>query len=209
MELKNVELGTNIKFTDETGTHYFAEGDNVICIVGDKRYTGTITCVGTYKDDEQEFLAFSLNTSDKNRPFSYSSEIIKVDDITYICKNPLADDIPEMTDEERDKKTFCTVLKNVTGGNDKAVENVYDKMKNVMELFDIPLDKAIACSIYSFENRCSIYEPLNDICGIDMKALEDTLPALEKARDFSALMALHYFGDVIKTFCDWLKTDEK
>ena len=209
MELKKVELETTIKFTDETGTHYFSEGDNVICIVGDERYTGTITCIGIYKDDEQELLAFNINTSDKNKPFSYSSEIIKADDITYICKNPLADDIPEMTDEEREKKTFCTILKNVTGGTDKEVENVYKNLKNTMEMFSIPLDEAIACSIYAFENKCSINVPLKDICGVDIEALENTLPEMERAMNLSLTMALHYFGEMINTFGDWLKSDKK
>ena len=49
----NIELGSNIKFTDENGTHTYVEGDDVICCCGEKeRYIGKIICIGVYREDE-------------------------------------------------------------------------------------------------------------------------------------------------------------
>ena len=50
MSLK-IEVGTNIKCTDETGSYYFYEGDKIICHVGEKVYNGTISWIGAYREN--------------------------------------------------------------------------------------------------------------------------------------------------------------
>ena len=44
---------------------------------------------------------------------------------------------------------------------------------------------------------------------MDVEALENTLPEMEHAMNLSLTMALHYFGEMINTFGDWLKSDKK
>ncbi len=87
----NVELGAYIKFTDVDGTNKtFFEGDEVICCVGtEKRYVGRIVQIGNYQEDEEtdSELAIHLDTSVSKT--SYSGEVVKFADITYICKKPL------------------------------------------------------------------------------------------------------------------------
>lgn len=211
MELQNIEIGANIKFTDEDGVHTFVEGDNVICIVGDERYTGVISGIGNYKDseDEEAWRAMCLNTSDKKNTRTFSSEIIKIDDITYICKNFLADDVKEeRTQEEIEKNTFVTMISGL--GYDKTgVEKAYEAIKKVKDQFDIPMDKMIACSIYSLQNHCSIEVPLKDMCGIDVEYMEGLIEPFEKATLFSIGMVLTYFTSLLSDFVDTFTPDKK
>lgn len=158
MELKKADFGTNITFKDEDGVHTFIKGDDIICIVGEDRYIGTITQMGYYNSDDgtESSKAICIDTSDKNNDRKYSSEIINVDDITYITKNPLADTVKEKrTQEEIEKNTFITMICSL--GYDKAeVETLYNNVKKTKDQFSIPMDKMIACTVYSLTNHCSI-----------------------------------------------------
>lgn len=196
----SIETRGHINFTDEGVTTTFNEGDNVICCVGDEeRHIGKITAIGSWKENEdaEPYQVICIDTSKSAK--SYSSEIIKVDDITYICKNPLADNIePPMSKKEADKKTYVSML--VGLGYDKAlVEKAWTSMEKVMDCFDIPVDKALACSLYSIANKCSIYKPLKDICGVDIKEMEKLLNNLESAATFSMGMAIKSFGDLLES----------
>lgn len=196
----NIEIGANIKFTDENGTRTFVEGDNVICCRGEKeRYVGKITCIGVYREDESSEPEQAICIDTSKSKTSYSSEVIKVKDITYICKNILDDknNIP-LTKEEQDKKTFIGLLTGL-GYKDKAkVENVYDHMKNVMATYDIPFEKAVACTIYALSNNCSIEVPLKEMCGVDIKEIERMIPKLEKAAQFCMGMAIKSLGELLE-----------
>lgn len=79
MELNKAKIGTCIKFTNKIGTYAFIEGDDVVCIAEQKRYFGIITYIGTCQEAGEEFQVIRIATSD----------MIKIDDITNICKNPL------------------------------------------------------------------------------------------------------------------------
>ena len=202
----SIETKGHINFTDEGITTTFNEGDNVICCVGnEERYVGKITAIGTWKENEytDPYQVICIDTSKSAK--SYSSEIIKVDDITYICKNPLADNIePPMSKKESDKKTYVSMLVGL-GYEPSKVENAWVSMEKVMDNFDIPVDKALACSLYSIENKCSIIEPLKDICGIDIREMEDFLEILEKTQKFSIGMAMKYFGECIELIGKYIK----
>lgn len=176
----NIEIKPNISFTDNDTTTTFYEGDNVICCIGDEeRYTGKIIAIGNYKEteDSEPYEVICIDTSKSAR--SYSSEIIKTSDITYICKNPLADKVIEpMSKEESDKKTFCGMLIGL-GYDEKQVENLWENAKKIMKIYNIPVTKMTACTVYSLKNNCSVSVPIKIICGIDIEEMKKDIDDLE------------------------------
>ena len=175
----SIDMKPHINFTDEGVTTAFYEGDNVICCVGDKeRYTGKIIKIGNWKETEESetYEVICIDTSKSAR--SYSSEIIKTADITYIYKNPI-DEEPAMSKEEMDKKTYCGMLVGL-GYDEKQIENLWDNAKKIMKIYNIPVIKMIACTVYSLKNNCSINVPIKSICGIDLDEIEKDIDNLEK-----------------------------
>ena len=193
MKLNNIEIGATLKYTNEDGTvTNFYEGDEVICVTETERHTGTIAAVGTYGDTGE--VAVNINTSDKKNPLKYSSVIVKASDIKYICKNPLADKTNLLSQEDNEKKTFVSVLTGFGYDNSTGqIDVLWDKSKKTMDSFNIPIDKMIACTVYSLENKCSINVPLKDMCGVDVEYINTTLlPQLESAAILSLGMVGKY-----------------
>lgn len=123
------DFGTNIKFTDKDGTHMFNEGDNVVCHVGEgNAFVGKIIFIGICRQDNggEAERVICLDTS-KSRT-SYSCEIIKLEDITYICTCPLygANGFPDVEKAEYSieiaKKTYDLSLKAV-----EVLVNIYNE----------------------------------------------------------------------------------
>ena len=205
----NIESVGKIDFTDEGETTTFYEGDEVICCIGDdKRYVGKINAVGYWKDSEEDepYEVISINTSKGDR--SYSTEVIKVDEITYMCKNPLKDSIePPLSKEEADKKTFVSMLVNL--GYEKAtVETLWEKMQKIMKCFDIPVEKALACMLYSLENKCSIYEPMKEICGVDIVEMDKMVSGLEKTQTYTIGMAINGLCKLFSAIGEYIRGEE-
>lgn len=171
----------HINFKDEGVTTTFYEGDSVICCIGsEERYEGKIIGIGNWKesDESESCEVICIDTSKNSR--SYSSEIIKIEDITYICKNPLAEESNTvMSKDEMNKKTYCGMLIGLGYDKDK-VENLWDKAKKTMKIYDIPVTKMTACTVYSLKNNCNINVPLKMICGIDIEEIEHDINDLEK-----------------------------
>ena len=206
----SIETRGCINFIDDGVTTTFNERDNVICCVGDEeRHVGTITAIGLWKENEdvEPYQVVCIDTS-KNAK-SYLSEIIKVDDITYICKNPLKDKLePPISKKEADKRTYVGMLVGL-GYEPTKVEKAWMHMEKIMDVYNIPVDKALACSLYSITNQCSIFEPLKDICGVDIKEMEKLVDNLEKTSRFSVGMAMKYFGELLKIISKVFKGKEK
>ena len=115
----DLEMRYHLEHKSERGTILdYLEGDEVICKVGDKVYSGTITKIGYdfETDPSQAKPAIYLDTSESRT--SRSGEVILVDDITYLYNDTVEykkeaihelidmvmkkyDD--DMTDEEQDK----------------------------------------------------------------------------------------------------------
>lgn len=205
----DIETNTNLKFTDDGITTIFYEGDNVICCLREeKRYVGKITAIGSWREtkDSEPCRVICIDTSKSAK--SFSSEIIKIEDITYICKNPIKEKLePKMSKEEMNKKLFISMLIGL-GYETKAVEKYYNKMKKIMDRFDIPADKALACTLYSLENGCSIEVPLKDICGVDIKELEELIENLESAVTYGLGMTIKSFGDLLKMIGKYISGEE-
>lgn len=179
--MNNIKAKSYIEFTKDGITEKFYEGDNVICRTTDKEYTGTITCVGEFKENEdaESVTVICLDTS--KSVWSHSSEIIKFDDIEFMCKDFLADaDIDDsMTDEEMKKNTYISLF--VGMGYDRTkVENMWANVDKLMKQFDLPFEKVMSCMIYSLKYECSIEIPLKLICGIDVTGMQNDIVKFEK-----------------------------
>lgn len=105
-----VDFGVNIKFMDKDGTQIFHEGDNVVCYVGDgNAYVGKITEIGTCRQDNNSEPERVICLDTSKGKTSYSCEIIRTEDITYICRYPLCGDngFPDV-----EKAEFCIEVTN-------------------------------------------------------------------------------------------------
>ena len=141
----NVELGANIKFTDEDGTHTFTEGDNVICCLGDeKRYVGKITCIGNYQENEDSEPEQAICIDTSKSKTSYSSEIVKTADILMEtakeCSAMAVKAFAELIDVfkeavasgETDIPTFSEILDLVTENWSKLVDDDKEKVTKIL-----------------------------------------------------------------------------
>lgn len=67
-EIKKLKIKAKhyIEYTKDGITDKFHEGDKVICRTADKEHTGTITCVGEFKENEEAepvtVICLTLNT---------------------------------------------------------------------------------------------------------------------------------------------------
>ncbi len=179
--MNNIKAKHYIEYTKDGITDKFHEGDKVICRTADKKYTGTITCVGEFKENEEvkPVVVICLNTS--KSVWSYSSEIIKFDDIEFMCKDFLADTNinSDISDEEARKNTYIHMFTGM--GYDKSkVENVWNSLEKLMKQFDIPFEKTMGCMIYALKYDCGIEIPLKNICGIDVGLMEKSMPVYQK-----------------------------
>mgnify|MGYP000370636581 FL=1 len=126
-----------IEYTKDGITDKFHEGDKVICRTADKEYTGTIACVGEFKENEEAEPVTVICLDTSKSVWSHSSEIIKFDDIEFMCKDFLADtDInSDILDEEIRKNTYIHMFTGM--GCDKSkVENVWNSLNKLMKQFD-------------------------------------------------------------------------
>ncbi len=179
--MNNIKAKSYIEFTKDGITKKFYEGDNVICRTTDKEYTGTITCVGEFKENEEAELVTVICLDTSKSVWSHSSEIIKFDDIEFMCKDFLADtDInSDISDEETKKSTYIHMFTGM--GYDKSkVENVWNSLEKLMKQFDIPFEKAMGCMIYALKYDCSVAIPLKHICGIDVGLMEKSMLVYQK-----------------------------
>ena len=202
----NIETKQHINLTDKGVTTTFYEGDNIICRVGDKeRYKGKIIGIGNWKEteDSEPYEVICIDTSKSAR--SYSGEIIKTSDITYICKNPLTDEIIEpMSKEESDKKTFCGMLIGL-GYDEKQVENLWGNTNKLMKIYNIPVTKMIACTVYALKNNCSVSVPIKIICGIDIEEMKKDIDDLENTvtkKIAKTILGLGVIGMALKGISD-------
>ena len=104
-----------IEYTKDGITDKFHEGDKVKCRTADREYTGTIACVGEFKENEEAEPVTVICLDTSKSIWSHSSEIIKFDDIDFMCKDFLTDtDInSDISDEE---------IKKIKGNNYKVIE---------------------------------------------------------------------------------------
>lgn len=170
-----------IEYTKDGITDKFYEGDKVICRTVEKEHTGTITCVGVFKENEETEPVTVICLDTSKSVWSHSSEIIKFDDIEFMCKDFLADtDINnDISDEETKKSTYIHMFTGM--GYDRfKVEKTWNCLDKLMKQFDIPFEKAMGCMMYALKYDCGIEIPLRNICGIDVSGIEKSMPIYQR-----------------------------
>ncbi len=188
MKIKT-ELETCLKYTDETGTKYFKEGDSVICCAGGHKYDGKIKAVGGYSEeaDTEPIPAVYLNTSPNKT--SYSGEIIKIKDITSICKNPF--DESEQTYKKGSvfEQSFMEMLTENGCSPDQA-EAAYKRMNDVAVLYTVPIANASAYALHAVagkdrntgtDEKDRIRKLAEECSVVVLKEYFDLIDALQKA----------------------------
>lgn len=179
--MNNVKAKQYVEFTKDGITEKFYSGDKVMCRTKDMEYKGIITCIGEFKESEdaESVTVICLDTS--TSAWSYSSEIIKVNDIEFMCRDFLANvDIMEsMSDEETKKNTYIGLLVGM-GYDREKVENTWENVDKLMKQLDLPFEEVMSCMIYSLKYECSIETPLKLICGIDVAGMQNDITKFEK-----------------------------
>ncbi len=169
----DIKVGTNLKCTDETGGYYFYEGDKVICYVGDKVYNGTISWIGTYKEnaDSEPQQLITIDTF-KSRT-NMSRDMIKVEDITYISKNPFYDNEKKYSAEQ---DILDTLIKK--GYSQEQAKAIRDRMSDATMFYFMPYTKA---TTYAIEAVRQINESdKNDAKDIIMKGAKQCMEEVQK-----------------------------
>ncbi|MBU5479359.1 hypothetical protein KQI69_09090 [Eubacterium sp. MSJ-13] len=204
--MNNIKAKSYIEFTKDGITEKFYEGDKVICRTVDKEYTGKITCVGEFKENEEAEPVTVICLDTSKSVWSYSSEIIKFYDIEFMCKDFFADTNidNDMTGEELQKNTYIGLFVGM-GYDREKVENTWDKANNLMKQFNIPFEKTVSCILYSLKYKCNLETPLRLICGIDITGLEKSLPKFEKEAAKCLSMAL--VGGLVYLLADKLEKE--
>jgi hypothetical protein len=204
--MENIEAKQYVEFTYEGVIEKFYDGDKVICRTDENEYAGTIKAIGAFREtgDSEPVTVICIDTS--KSVWSYSTEMIKVDDVTFICKDFLADvEISDdISDEDLQKNTYIGLLVGM-GYERKKVENTWDKANNLMKQFNIPFEKTVSCILYSLKYKCNLETPLRLICGIDITGLEKSLPKFEKEAAKCLSMAL--IGGLVYLLADKLEKE--
>lgn len=199
--MNNIKAKNYIEYTKDGITDKFYEGDKVICRTADKEYTGTITCVGEFKENEETEPVTVICLDTSKSVWSYSSEIIKFDDIEFMCKDFLADtDVnTDISDEETKKSTYIHMFTGM--GYDRfKVEKIWNNLEKLMTQVDISFEKAMGCMIYALKYDCGIEIPLKNICGIDIELMKKSMSVYQKE------MA-KYFGMAVASGLVYLLAD--
>lgn len=165
--------------TNGEGTQVFTEGDNVICRVKDgRRYMGMIAMICRYQentDGDSQHVIY-LNTSQNK--MSYSGEIIKAEDIAYMCRVPVNDlfEYPQ-TDEALDRDAFINMIVGLGHEREKA-ETMYESIRELIALYNVPLASILVSVIRELEldmnkrDQNELFKVNNRLMGILVQAFE-------------------------------------
>ncbi len=128
-----------LKYTNGAYEQGFRQGDAVICFTEGKRHIGTIVAFGKYIEGEGADSQGSLYLDTSKNGMSRSCEVIKMADITYMCKVPASDlfDYPQ-TNEALDREFFMNMLVGL-GYDKERAEIMYESMREFIVLYNIPL----------------------------------------------------------------------
>lgn len=171
----NIKAATNLKYTDETGTYYFHEGDKVICHVGEQIYVGTISWIGAYQENADSELQQVIYIDTWKGRTSMSREMVMLKDITEIYKNPFSHNNSDKT---------CSVEREMLGA---LIEKGYSKgqagvlcsrMQDMVEFYFIPYIKATTYAIETV--RQLITSDKNDAKDIIMDAAKQCMEEAQK-----------------------------
>lgn len=181
MENRN-EIKPYLEYTNEEGKQFFYVGDHIICRTEDeRRYIGRIVTICRYQESEgtEPEGVIYLNTSQNK--MSYSGEIIKIADITYICKNPGNLHSYPYIDKKQDQSRFINMIVALGHGEENA-EIMYRHMKELIALYNIPLSSILSSAIQEI-GLCNDGMCQNELIEIADKAMRKMLEVLQSVTD--------------------------
>lgn len=173
------EIKATLEYTNSDGTQIFNEGDDVICTVKDgSRYIGRISAIGRYQENEEPEAENVICIHMPKGKTSYHGEIIKVADIAQICRNPSADSYEYLkADKEQDRSNFISMVVGL-GYSDEKAKIVYESMRDIIDIYNIPLSCALGDAIrlaeLSVDGTCQeeLIEISNKLLDIVVKQLD-------------------------------------
>lgn len=177
----NIDAATNIRYTDETGTYYFHEGDKVICHVGEHVYNGTISWIGIYRKNADSELQQVIYIDTWNGRTSMSREMVMLKDITDICKNPFYDERPF----GNEKDFVDTYTKN--GYSKEQAEALCNRLNDMTKFYCIPYIKATTYAIEAVR-QINISDK-NDVRDIIMEGAKQCIE--EAQREYFDLIEIY------------------
>lgn len=143
----NIETEVGIKYTDESGTYHFFVGDEVMCYIKEKRHIGKITFIGNHRDCGSTDVQPVIYLDTSSNRISYSEEMIKLKDITFICKNEFMDGVQPFKENEEFIKSLVD-----KGFSQEKAKAVSDEMNIVAVLYTISLTKVPAYVVKALDN---------------------------------------------------------
>lgn len=166
----NIETGTNIKYTDETGTCYFHEGDKVICHVGERVYNGTISWIGAYRENADSELQQIIYIDTWNGRTSMSRDMVMLKDITEIYMNPFYDSDKLDSNEQYILNTWIK-----KGYNKIQAKAICDRMSDITKFCYIPYIKATKYAIEAvrLENTANKNDAKDIIMDLAKQCMEE------------------------------------
>ncbi len=177
----NIDAATNIRYTDETGTYYFHEGDKVICHAGKHVYNGIISWIGIYRKNADSELQQVIYIDTWNGRTSMSREMVMLKDITDICKNPFYDERPF----GNEKDFVDTYTKN--GYSKEQAEALCNRLNDMTEFYCIPYIKATTYAIEAVR-QINISDK-NDVRDIIMEGAKQCIE--EAQREYFDLIEIY------------------
>ncbi len=177
----NIDAATNIRYTDETGTYYFHEGDKVICHAGKHVYNGRISWIGAYQENADSEPQQIIYIDIWNGRTSMSREKVMLKDITDICKNPFYDEKPF----GNEKDFVDTYTKN--GYSKEQAEALCNRLNDMTEFYCIPYIKAAAYAIEAVR-QINISDK-NDVRDIIMEGAKQCIE--EAQREYFDLIEIY------------------
>lgn len=181
-----------LKYTNEDEEQSLFGGDHIICRTKDgERYIGRIVTICRYrenKETEPEDVIY-LNTSQNK--MSYSGEIIKVADITYICKIPANHlfGYPHI-DEKQDKSVFINMIVGL-GYDEKIARDMHENIKELIALYNVPLSSILSIVIHEIGqdkggwSQNELINIYNKLIGTMVKVFQDSNDSLRKRMEES------------------------
>lgn len=189
----NIETEVGIKYTDESGTYHFFVGDEVMCCIKEKKYVGRITFIGNYRESGSTEVQPVIYLDTSGNSMIRSEEMVKLKDVTFICKNPFMDG----TTPFRENEEFIKSLIDKGFSKEKA-EAVSDGMNAVIILNSTPVIKAAS---YAVKTVDSIEN--GEMSG---EALEDAV--MDSAKECAAVAIKEYL-DLLEMFIRKIGREEK
>lgn len=137
------EIRPVFEYTDDVGTHGFKEGDAVTCFSGSKMHTGTIVAFSSYRENKDADPQYSVYLDTSRNNMNRSCEVIKIEDITYMCKNQAKNLLGyPQTNETQDRSRFINMIVGLGHEKEKA-KIMYESMREFTALYNIPLSSVL------------------------------------------------------------------